>query len=489
MSTHLEVVDHEADYKALRQPPVIINDFKTTSIEDKTFIKDLIYSKYEGDVLSSIPRCNCPSSASPIVGADREGEVCPRCRSKVSARFGEQLESLLWVRAPAGVDAFFNLRVWYAIKNALGNRRVNILYWLTNTSYKLKPNFNPDLLNRIEAAGIKRGLNNFIRNFWKYMDILSKMNDFKKKPAIHDLMIFLAANADRIFTKYLPITNRNLFVIEPTNVEKTYMDLNGIGAIDAIAIMTSIDVPGCGVAQHARENRTAKFMQNMTVYQEHYLRHNIARKSGNYRKHNVSSRMGPSFRAVITSITEPHDFEKIIVPWSTAMVILQPHMENIMLKNGLAPKAILEIFNKYMNRFDQRLYDMMMKILYDYSEKGLPTLWNRNPTLGRSSILMMYIGDIKRDVNDPTVSMSIGIVTLFNADFDGDEMNGAPLYDRYLARAFETFRAHNCVLDINRVKTISGYMGMSKTCVGNGMNWMHEQPTIQENPLAEAYLA
>ena len=32
---------------------------------------------------------------------------------------------------------------------------------------------------------------------------------------------------------------------------------------------------------------------------------------------------------------------------------------------------------------------------------------------------MLFIGDIKKDVGDPTVSMSIGVVTFFNADFDG----------------------------------------------------------------------
>jgi len=133
----------------------------------------------------------------------------------------------------------------------------------------------------------------------------------------------------------------------------------------------------------------------------------------------VSSRMAPSFRAVITSITEPHDYEKIIVPWNIAMTIFQPHLENILMKNGMNANEILELFNKYINRYDDRLYKLMMKIIYDYSEKGFPTLWNRNPTLGRSSILMLFIGDIKKDVNDPTVSMSIGLVVYFNAKVIG----------------------------------------------------------------------
>jgi hypothetical protein len=85
------------------------------------------------------------------------------------------------------------------------------------------------------------------------------------------------------------------------------------------------------------------------------------------------------------------------------------------LKNGLTANEILEIFNKYINKYDERLYQIMRKILYDYTDKGFPTLWNRNPTLGRSSILMLFIGDIKKDVGDPTVSMSIGVVTFFNA--------------------------------------------------------------------------
>lgn len=70
-----------------------------------------------------------------------------------------------------------------------------------------------------------------------------------------------------------------------------------------------------------------------------------------------------------------------------------------------------------------------------------------------------------------------------------DAMNGYPLYDKYMARAFESFRAHNCVLDINTPNTMSSYMGMSKTCVGNGMNWMHEPDYGVCEPETEMFLA
>lgn len=422
MSTHLEVVDLAAEFNNLRDKKsvIIINDYKTTSAADKNFIKDLIYTKYNNDVMSSVPRCNCPAENDPIVGADRAGEYCPKCNTKVSARFDDELESILWVRAPQGVEPFINPRIWQALKSTLGNRRVDLLSWLTSTSYKPKQTqHKPEILTRLEALGIKRGYNNFVRNFDKYIKLISEMKEFKRKPRMWSLLRFLKNNRHKLLTRFIPCPNRALFVVEPTNVEKTYMDLIGIVAIDAIALMTSIDVPGQTIALHARENRTSKFLTNMCIYQEKYLRNNIAKKGGSYRKHMVSSRCAPSFRAVITSITEPHDFEQIIIPWSTAMTIFQPHMENIMLKNGLTSKEILEIFNRYINKFDQRLYDLMMKIIYDYTEKGFPTLWNRNPTLGRSSILLLFIGGIKKDVNDPTVSMSIGVVTFFNADFDG----------------------------------------------------------------------
>ena len=68
-------------------------------------------------------------------------------------------------------------------------------------------------------------------------------------------------------------------------------------------------------------------------------------------------------------------------------------------------------------------------------------------------------------------------------------MNGYPLYDKYMARAFESFRAHNCVLDINTPNTMASYMGMSKTCVGNGMNWMHEPDYGVCEPETEMFLA
>ena len=415
MSVHLRVVNLQNVFDNLKTKPIIINDFRTTNVEDKNYIKDLIYAKYDNDVLSSIPRCNCPPSANPVIGADRIGEFCPKCRTRVTSKFDDELQSILWVRAPNGVEPFINPRIWQAIKIGLSFKQVNVLLWLTNKTYNFKSSTRPKILDEIESLGIKRGYNNFVRNFFEYMNLIAEIKDFKRKAAIRPLMKFIENNKDKIFTNYIPLPNRALFIVEPTPMDKTYMETLSIGAIDAINFMTSIDAAGNTLAQHARENRTSKFLDNMCVFQNEYLRKNIARKPGTYRKHVVASRMAPSFRAVITSITTPHDFEQLIIPWNIAMTIFQPHLENIFLKNGLTANEILEIFNRYINKFNQKLYDLMIKIIYDYTDKGFPTLWNRNPTLSRSSILMLFISDIKKDVDDPTVSMSIGIVGMFNA--------------------------------------------------------------------------
>ena len=156
MSIHLDVVDISEVFRNLRDKPIIINDYETTSISDKNFIRDLIYTKYDNDVLSSIPRCNCPNTANPIIGADRQGEYCPNCNTKVTARFDDELESILWVRAPEGVEPFINPRIWHDIKATLGNRRVDILSWLTNTAYKPKNGGKPEILTKLEELGIKR---------------------------------------------------------------------------------------------------------------------------------------------------------------------------------------------------------------------------------------------------------------------------------------------------------------------------------------------
>ena len=68
-------------------------------------------------------------------------------------------------------------------------------------------------------------------------------------------------------------------------------------------------------------------------------------------------------------------------------------------------------------------------------------------------------------------------------------MNGYPLYDHYMYRAFQTFRGYNNVLDINEPKTVSKYLGLSKTCVGIGMNWMHEPEEDVCAPEADMFLA
>ena len=53
MSIHLDVVDISEVFRNLRDKPIIINDYETTSISDKNFIRDLIYKPYNGEFLSN----------------------------------------------------------------------------------------------------------------------------------------------------------------------------------------------------------------------------------------------------------------------------------------------------------------------------------------------------------------------------------------------------------------------------------------------------
>ena len=70
-----------------------------------------------------------------------------------------------------------------------------------------------------------------------------------------------------------------------------------------------------------------------------------------------------------------------------------------------------------------------------------------------------------------------------------DEVNGHVLYDKYMYRMFEAFRAHNIVLDINTPRTMSSYMSLPKTVIGIGLNWLHSQDDEVSSPEISQFLA
>lgn len=83
--------------------------------------------------------------------------------------------------------------------------------------------------------------------------------------------------------------------------------------------------------------------------------------------------------------------------------------------------------------FDQTIYDILDALIK--KDGGLPVIINRNPTIAYGGIISVKCVGINMDY---TMSLSLLVLTILVADFDGDTLNILYLYNKDLIRLADT---------------------------------------------------
>lgn len=409
MSVSLKLVNLEEEFNCLKNTPIIVNDFKTDTLERKNLILSKILTKYNSDVMDSIPRCDCGE----LSGADRKDQYCHNCMSTVSFKLEDRIEAILWARSPSGVAKFINPMVWNILSKFLKRSQWDVLEWLCSTTYQGRGR-EPAEIKLLKDINYKRGYNHFVENFWETLETLFSLPAYRKKPNKEEIFQLLNHYRDCIFSSYIPFPNRALLVIENTDYDR-YAEPVIFSAVDAIDTITSID---CNLIQHkvwVKENRTVKTIAAIAKFTEQYFRDHVARKSGLFRKHFFASRAHYSFRAVITSITREHEYDEIHIPWNIAMGAFRTFLQNKLERRGYTCNQITDKINKYAASYDPELDEIFKELIDESPEKGIVVTFCRNPTLGMGSIQRVRVTEVKTNLNDPTISMSILITKAYNA--------------------------------------------------------------------------
>jgi hypothetical protein len=464
--------------------PIIINDLSDTSEEEKEHIDNLIFTKYDlinSDLLSNIPSCDCGNT----VGVDKLGDgkaikpvECPDCHSEVKAPHQRDLEPLIWLRAPNGVKALINPIVWTMISERFEKSSFDVMRWICDRTYKPAVK-EPPVMDYIRNAGIPRGYNNFVENFDQIMDFMFNLKFYNRKK-LAPLKQLLKEQRDCIFSKYLPLPNRSLLVLEETN-HGAYTDATAPVAVDAILMMVGIDAPLSVHSPSVKENRTIKMIIQTAQYYDETMRTVLAKKEGIFRKHVYGTRSHFSFRAVISSLTDQHDYDEVHIPWGIGIAVFEVHLKNRLMREGMTPQEADAYLNEHAAKYDERLDRMFQMFIERSPFKGVPIVLQRNPSLGRSSAQAMFITKVKTDVAVPTISMSILSVVGFNADFDGDQLNATLSLDFVTASELYKLAPHQSVFDLNAPRTISRNLSMPKTVIATISNWLHwDEPELPD---------
>ena len=408
-----ELVDfNELFEKSTVREKLIINTYENTSKEQRRIFNKIIYTEYDNvDLLDNMPRCE----GNHLYGQHLEHVYCPICRSHVESPLEQDLEAVIWMKSPEGVAPLINPAAWTMSCKRFIRHDFDFIRFFADRDYRPQIK-DPDALPEVMSWGIPRGYNSFYENFDLILNRLFESKHFRlKKGESDEFRILYETHRDKFFCNWLPLPNRSALVIEKTNVGR-YMDDTIHGVVDAIRTMVGIDTPLAMHTVRVKENRTIKTIMQLADFSEQTIRNKLAKKTGIFRKHVYGGRAHFTFRAVISPITEKHRYDELFLPWGVAMNLFDLHLTNKLYAQGWTPNKAEAFLNEHALKYHPLLDALFNELINESPYIGPPVLFQRNPSLERGSMQLMFVTKIKPDPNDTTVSLSILDVVGFNAD-------------------------------------------------------------------------
>lgn len=419
----------------------------------------MIYTMYESGVMDTIPKCDCGQTT----GAYNIGQSCDICGTEVRPVLYDKLEPILWIRAPKDVKCLINPHFWFLLNRAFTISNFSLVRYLCQTDYNASRNFKD--LAVLQEMNIPRGYNHFLDNFYEIFEILANLKSFTKTPKLEAVEMcrkVMHAYKDALFCQHIPLPNKVLLVLEDTNMGK-YMDYTFIDIIDAAQFIAGIDVKTRkakskhntlqsisienisvdsqdfieitdemqekgllldDISVRRKENRTVKMMSALSDFYIGYYKKNLGKKAGLFRKHVFSSRANFSCRAVISSITEPHVYDELHIPWPLATGVLRYHILNKLKKLGFKLNEAVAFINQHTRVYhpllDQIFKELINEAVFEdpqtgQAQTGLPVILIRNPSLGRGSALRLRVTKVRPDPDIWTLGISIISIRSLNA--------------------------------------------------------------------------
>lgn len=414
---YLQFVNFQEIMDLLTTPPIFVNDIDTSTIAGRERLDNLVRTNYNGDSLSILPSCDCGS----LTGEYLRNTRCGNCNTLVTSVTEKPIESTIWIRTPEGVRSLMNPMFWTILNNAFTSSGLSLLQWICLPSYPV-PNDRHGSIQKLQGLGISRGWNYFVDNFDEIFNVL--LTNFLKPndPLRNELRLLVTLNRHLIFTPYLPVPNRLAFITERTTVG-TYADSTIKSAIDAVRTICNVDETYGGTTQLVRENRTVKTIMQLADYYQDQHKTVIGKKEGWFRKHIFGTLSTYTGRCVISSLSAAHDYEELHTPWSYTISLLSIHLKGKLMRLGFTPKEAGKRLILASNQYDELIDQLMQELIDESPFKGIPVIFQRNPSLDRLSAQAFYITYVKKDPNINTVSISTMVLKGPNADFDSSSLS------------------------------------------------------------------
>ncbi len=420
MSIYLDLVDLEQEFRNLKNPPIIANDYNLKIKSEKETLMAILQTRYDGESLESVPKCECGN----VTGRFNLGVRCDICHTDVSTVIDSELECSVWLRVPTGVYKFFNPNVWMTLKQifSYNNRHFSLMDWLCDSHYQYKEAGRHPVLSKIPEDW-PRSLNFVIENFDMVFETLIDLPDMRKKylpmPAFRRkdfISAYIQKYRHKLFTEYLPMPSRNMFITENTAMGRYVDPAVGI-ATDAILTVVSLEQAVKPVDIRGREHRVVRCMNLLCDYYNNFMDEKLGSKFGLARKLVFGGRTHWTGRAVVSSITGKHAYDEVHLGWGLSVQLFETHLRAKLNARNYTPKQMDEIFFTCVNTYSPLLDELFHELITEGPHP--PTvIIQRNPTLKRGSAQRMFVTKIETDTSVKTNRISILSIRAPNADFE-----------------------------------------------------------------------
>jgi len=416
----MDFISFDHIYQSTTNDKILINTVDIFNNETRDILNELIVKNYTEDTISLIPKCECGN----IQGTYYIGEKCPKCQTTVTQKLNDNINYLIWAKAPDGVQRYISpivLALLEKKKIKVNKTSIDFVRWLIMPNYRYANTVsgNSELESKIfgflKQYKIERNYNSFVDNFAVILNFIREIhNNLEPRKAKFNNVFFdtILNNQDKIFSSYLPFPNKIIFAYESNELGK-FIDKSIITPLNSIRRLSGIDVRT--TTSLSKQNKVANCLYDLASFYKTYLKSNIFSKPGLVRQHILSTRAHFTARAVITSITGPHAYDEIHIPWPVACSLLKEHLLSKLIRRDYTYRKATIFLTDHVRIYHPLMEELFNELLAE-SGNGLKAFFNRNPSLARGSIQTVRITKIKTNLSDNTISMSLMIAPSFNAD-------------------------------------------------------------------------
>lgn len=402
---------------------VVLNDLRATTKKDLDDLNNNIMTVYDNiDAISTKPSCDCGM----LVGQYQVGKICPTCGTKCVEPYAK-VKPLFWLRTMDHHDPdvkFINPAFWMMLSEVFSNNsNVDYIRYLCDSKYN--PPVDPpkhiiairdNVLNGIRTY--KNTMAN-IENILVYYLNIANSADTVKAEKVRLILDVYRVHKEDLFSNYLPIINKKLFVVERTT-KGQFINLISSSIINVVYTW----IEGCNkdkLSEKRYSSIMATVLSNLSSLYYKYFKELVFGKSGIFRKHVYGARSHFTFRCVIVSHPGPHEHDTIVAPWVVGLTAFRPHLLNKLMKRGYNFKKASALLFKSVKMYNEEISQILDELINEAPNRKIYVLSHRNPSLKQGSSQRVYISRFNKDPLDYSIKYSSLIAKASNADYDGDE--------------------------------------------------------------------